>query len=185
MAQPPGRCIDVLVADHHGARRAALATLVAEQRDMRVVASVGTARETLVHAREARPAVVVVDAELPDRDSLTLAAELKGMVPAPAVLILSAHGDVALAGPAVLAGADGIVNPGVRGDRIVQAIKAVNRGELDLPPSVDAVTVKTAQALRRAPRQPHPSGLGRPRSLALAARRPRAGRLEVREGSLR
>ncbi len=129
----------VLVVARHEAVRGGLERLIAAQRDMRVLASVADAREALAAAERQLPAVAVVNVELADHDGLWLTSRLKRLTCAPRVLLLSAYADIALRPLAVLAGADGMLNLGVLGDRIVQAIRTVRRGGFDLPTSTGAV----------------------------------------------
>lgn len=117
--------------------------LIAAQRDMRVLASVATASEALRTAERCCPEVAVLDVELADHDGLWLTSRLKQLECAPRVLLLSAYADVALVPQAFLAGADGILNLGVLGDRIVQAIRTVGRGDFDLPTRTGAVAQRT------------------------------------------
>jgi DNA-binding NarL/FixJ family response regulator len=49
--------------------------------------------EGLALCREKRPAVVLVDLGLPDGDGFQLAAQLKALVPAPRILLLSSRAD--------------------------------------------------------------------------------------------
>jgi DNA-binding NarL/FixJ family response regulator len=129
----------VLVVARHEAVRAGLERLVAAQRDLRVVASAADASEALAAAERQGPDVAVIDVELADHDGLWLTSRLKQLERAPHVLLLSAYADIALMPQAVLAGADGMLNLGVLGERIVQAIRTVRRGGFDLPTRTGAV----------------------------------------------
>ena len=78
--------------------------------------------------------MVVLDYHLPGDDGLVLCRRIKGELPAPAVLLYSAYADASLTIPALLAGADGLVNKAAPAHELYDAIRRVARGERVLPP---------------------------------------------------
>ena len=136
---PQPSLTSVLIVARHEAVRGGIERLIAAQRDMRVLASVADASGALAAVERQHPAVAVIDVELADHDGLWLTSRLKRLKRAPRVLLLSAYADIALMPRAVRAGADGMLNLGVLGDRIVQAIRTVRRGGFDLPTRTGAV----------------------------------------------
>ena len=63
----------------------------------------------------------------------SLCRRIKREMPAPAVLLYSAYADASLTIPALLAGADGLVNKSAPASELYDAIRRVARGERVLP----------------------------------------------------
>ncbi len=77
------------------------------------------------------PALVVLDRRLPDGDGLTFLPELKAQVPGAAVVMVTAHGDIASAVDAVRAGAaDYVAKPVELADLVLRARRALDTGRL-------------------------------------------------------
>ncbi len=71
--------IRVLLVDGDGAARSALAAWFATQRDIAIVAAVGSAEAAMAMLATARPDVVVVDQRLPGTTALRLCQRLQAM----------------------------------------------------------------------------------------------------------
>jgi DNA-binding NarL/FixJ family response regulator len=126
--------IRVLVVDDHPALRTGLLSVLRSEPGL---VSVGTATrpaEALTKARHFEPDVVVVDYQLPEEDGLVLCNRLKGLSNPPRVLMYSAYADFNLTVPAMVAGADGMVNKAAHPDELLDAIRKVARGQTVLPP---------------------------------------------------
>jgi DNA-binding NarL/FixJ family response regulator len=78
--------------------------------------------------------VVVLDYHLPGDDGLVLCRRIKREIPVPRVLLYSAYADASLTIPALLAGADGLVNKAAPAAELYDAIRRIRRGERVLPP---------------------------------------------------
>jgi DNA-binding NarL/FixJ family response regulator len=78
--------------------------------------------------------VVLLDYNLPDVDGLTVCRNLKSQALAPKVILYSAFADGAMTVPAIVAGADGILDKGVPARELFEAIRDVNGGGSALPP---------------------------------------------------
>jgi DNA-binding NarL/FixJ family response regulator len=88
-ATPPAR--SVLIVDDHPSFRAA-ARLMLERAGYDIVGESGDAASALAAAHRLRPAVVLLDVGLPDRDGFDVAEELcRGDAP-PQVVLVSARG---------------------------------------------------------------------------------------------
>jgi DNA-binding NarL/FixJ family response regulator len=128
--------IRVLVVDDHPAVRTGLLAMLADEPGIEpagAAASAGDAHEVW-RGSDRRPDVVLVDYHLPDEDGLSLCLWLKSADPAPAVVIYSAFADEALALPAMVAGADGLVAKSSDPAEVSDVLRAVGAGERCLPP---------------------------------------------------
>lgn len=103
--------------------------LVRMQPDMELVGVLHAADQLVDRARDLRPHVVLLDLTMEGRDPLDAAAELARTAPEARILIYSGHSDRALVDKAMDAGAWGFVGKHDEPDRILEAIRAVARGE--------------------------------------------------------
>jgi DNA-binding NarL/FixJ family response regulator len=81
-----------------------------------------------------RPDVVLLDYHVPGADGLQLCQRLKRELSAPAVVVYSAYAEERLQVPALIAGADALVNKGVPARELFEAIRLAARGESAIGP---------------------------------------------------
>ncbi len=84
--------IRVLLADDENLIRTALASLLAIQDDLQVVAQAASGDEALAMARRHRPDVAVLDLQMPGLDGIAVAGQLVTELPACGSLILTSYG---------------------------------------------------------------------------------------------
>ena len=122
-----------IVDDHHAVRLGLTSALKSEPGLVPVGVAAGAAElEPLLY--RSRPDVVLLDHSLPDGDGLTLCHGIKGRPPAPAVLVYSAFADASMTVPAIVAGADGVLDKGLPARELFEAIRLVHGGEAAFPP---------------------------------------------------
>jgi DNA-binding NarL/FixJ family response regulator len=127
--------IRVAVVDDHPALRAGLQTVLdAEPHIVFVGESDGAEERIWPMLNRVRPDVVLLDYHLPKGDGLQLCYRIKNDVPAPRVIIFTAYASPALALPATLARADGVLAKGAGARDLFTAIRLVYAGEELLPP---------------------------------------------------
>ena len=119
--------IKVLIVDDHPAVRAGLRSVLRHEPGLVPIGEAVTAREAMEKAGE-EPDVVLADYHLPDEDGLVLCTRLKAQEPSTRVLIYSAYAGAGLAVPALVAGADGLVDKSSLGRHLFDAIRRVARG---------------------------------------------------------
>jgi DNA-binding NarL/FixJ family response regulator len=127
--------IRVVVIDDHPALRAGLHTVLeAEPGIVFAGESNGEEENVWPVLNRSRPDVVLLDYHLPRGDGLQLCYRIKQQVPSPKVIIFSAYASPALALPAMLAHADGLLDKGVAARELFNALRTINRGDRLLPP---------------------------------------------------
>lgn len=126
--------IRVLFVDDHPSMRAGLHAVLRLEPGLVPVGDAVTAAEGFEAARAHRPDVVVADYHLPDEDGLVMCTRLKAENPSPRVLIFSAYAGPGLVVPAIIAGADGLLDKGSSGKDLFEAIRVVARGQRVFPP---------------------------------------------------
>ena len=126
--------IRVLVVDDHLALRAGLTAVLAAEPGIVPLAAAASEDELWPALQRTKPDLVVLDYHLPGRDGLAICRQIKRTMPPPKVLLYSAYADAALAIPAALAGADGVVHKGAPALELYEAIRLAARGERVRPP---------------------------------------------------
>ena len=122
--------IRVVVIDDHPALRAGLHTVLDAEPGIVFTGESDGAEETVWPLlKRTQPDLVLLDYHLPHGDGLRLCYRIKQAVPAPKVIVFSAYAGPALALPAAVARADGLLDKGVPARELFEAIRLVNRGE--------------------------------------------------------
>ena len=120
--------IRVLLADDHPALRVGLRVLLDRAPDIAVVGEAGDGDAALALVAELLPDVAVLDCQLPGRDGVTVAAELRRRESPVQVLALSAYDDDRYLAGMAEAGAVGYLLKSEAPGQIVAAVQAVMRG---------------------------------------------------------
>jgi len=115
-----------VVVDDHPLFRHALGLIVEAERDLELVASVGSAREAI--ELDVRFDLAIVDVLMPVTSGFTLCAELLERLPKCKVLMLSAVDDPGLISDLFRGGACGFALKSQTATEIVEAIRAVLGG---------------------------------------------------------
>src|SRR4051812_38175516 len=139
MAALPGeepRQIRVLLVEDHAVVREGTAELINRQADMTVVGEAGDGQEAVDLASRLAPDVILMDVALPGLDGISATRKIKQNSPTIAVLALSAHDEDQYVFALLEAGAAGYLLKTIRGNELVEGVRAVFRGEAALHPAV-------------------------------------------------
>ena len=128
--------IRILIADDHAFVREGTRRILEQEPDLEVVAEAGDGEEAVNLACDLKPDVALLDVAMPRLDGIESTRRIKAQCPAVAVLVLSAYDDDQFIFGLLEAGAAGYLLKSVRGQEIVDAIRAVHAGESVLHPSV-------------------------------------------------
>jgi len=119
----------VLIADDHGVLRGGLKLLLERQADIEVVAEASDGAEAVATALAERPDLCILDVAMPKLTGIQATREIKSQAPDIDVLILSMHDDDRYVYEALKAGASGYVLKREADQALVDAVRAVGRGE--------------------------------------------------------
>ncbi|MFC0540599.1 response regulator transcription factor [Kutzneria chonburiensis] len=120
--------IKVLVAEDMHIVRGALVALLRLESDIEVVAECATGDEILPAAVASAPDVAVIDIDLPRKDGLTAAAEIRERLPSCRTLILTSMGSPGTLRRALSARVNGFLLKDAPADRLANAIRGVVAG---------------------------------------------------------
>jgi DNA-binding NarL/FixJ family response regulator len=119
----------LLIADDHGIVRGGLRLLLDRQPDMEVVAEACDGIEAVQVALRELPDICVLDVSMPRMTGLQATVEIKSHAPQIAVLLLSMYDDERYLFEALQAGASGYILKQEADTALVDALRAVARGE--------------------------------------------------------
>lgn len=128
--------IRVVLAEDHVIVREGTREFVQREPDMEVVGEAGDGQEAVELTNKLKPNVVVMDIAMPKLNGLEATKQIKALNPATAVLILTAYDSEQYIMALLEAGAAGYLLKNVRGNQLIDAIRAVFAGESVLHPSV-------------------------------------------------
>ncbi|MTE19812.1 response regulator [Streptomyces sp. TRM43335] len=141
-----GRPVRVLLADDEHLIRGALAALLALEDDLLVVAEAASGPEALAMAVAHRPDVAVLDLQMPGKDGVTVATELRTTLPDCRVLIVTGHGRPGHLKRALSAGVRGFVPKTVSAQRLAEIIRTVHGGNRYVDPELAADAISAGDS---------------------------------------
>ncbi len=133
--------IRVLLADDQALFREGIRTLLSVQPDIEVVGEASDGEEAIQLAAKLRPAVVLMDLQMPRLDGVEATRLLRDLVPNCRVIVLTTFEDDEYVFAGLRAGAVGYLLKDTSAEALVQAIRAAVRGESFIQPSVAAKVV--------------------------------------------
>jgi two-component system response regulator NreC len=134
--------IGILIADDHGVLRAGLRALLKAEPDLVVVGEAADGQQALQAAAELRPDVVLLDLSMPGLNGIDVTRQLKVDMPDMRVLILTVHEDGGLLQEAIRVGASGYIIKRAVESELINAIRAVFRGEMYVHPAMTRALMK-------------------------------------------
>jgi two-component system response regulator NreC len=128
--------ITVVIADDHAVVRKGLRLLLDAEPGLRVVAEAGDVPDALRMTKAHRPAVIVLDLNMPGGSSLEAIPEL--VTTPTAVVVLTMQDDPSFARQALQAGASGFVLKEAADDELLLAVRLAADGDTYLNPRLGA-----------------------------------------------
>jgi RNA polymerase sigma factor (sigma-70 family) len=141
--------IRVLVADDHAIIREGLRVMLGNQPDMEVVAVAANGREAIQLVEKHEPDIAVIDLSMPELNGVEAIQQMMPRHPHLQVVVLSIHESKPYVHRALKAGAKGYLVKETAGLEVVDAVRAVQRGERYLSQSItDLLTTESFQKLQ-------------------------------------
>ncbi|QBI18493.1 response regulator transcription factor [Egibacter rhizosphaerae] len=129
--------IKLLLADDEDLVRGALASLLDLEDDMTVVAQAATTTDAVIHAREHRPDIAVLDLQMPPADGLRAAEEIRAELSTHIVLV-TRHARPGVLRRALSAGVSGFVPKTTPATRLAEILRGVADGQRYVDPDIAA-----------------------------------------------
>ena len=134
--------IRVVLADDHAIVRAGLKAILGAARDIAVVGEASNGRDAVALASRFHPHVVVMDLTMGEMDGIAATRLIVGTENAPRVLVLTMHPEDEYLVPLLEAGASGYLVKSAADRDLVDAVRAVARGDLYVRPSAARVLAR-------------------------------------------
>ena len=127
--------IRLLLVDDHAVLRAGLRTLLNAELDMEVVGEAADGKQAVQKVAELEPEVVLMDISMPVLNGLEATRQIRRAHPQVKVLVLTMHDSEEYLFQVLEAGASGYVPKKAADTELINAIRAVYRGEAFLYPT--------------------------------------------------
>jgi len=128
--------IRVLLADEQSLFREAVHLILEREPDLAVVGEVGDGMQALNEAERVSPDVVFLDVNLPNCDGLRATSLFHERLPSCAVIVVDGQEDETTLTEALRAGAAGYIAKTRPLNELIDAARAVHRGETLVPPAM-------------------------------------------------
>lgn len=128
--------IKVLIVDDHQVVRQGLRTFLGLNEDIQVIGEASDGQEAIELATQLRPNVILMDLVMPGLDGIAATARIKSLGLGSRVIALTSFAENDKVFPAIQAGASSYLLKDVSPEALVEAIRAVHRGEARLHPEV-------------------------------------------------
>jgi DNA-binding NarL/FixJ family response regulator len=145
--------IRILCVDDHPLLREGIATLVATQPDMALVAEASSGREAIVQFREHRPDVTLMDVQMEGMNGIEAIIAIRAEWPGAKIIVLTTYAGDVLAQRALKAGAHAYVLKGSIRKEILDTIRDVSKGLKRIEPNVAADLAKHQSDANLTPRE--------------------------------
>ncbi|MBO9598276.1 MAG: response regulator transcription factor [Cohnella sp.] len=133
--------IRLFIADDHAMVRRGLQVFLATQPDILLAGEAANGQETLERVAEARPDVVLMDLNMPVLNGIETTARLVQLQPETKVIVLTSFVDQDHVLPAIQAGAKGYLLKDIEPEELVEAIRRVHDGRVELHPDAAGMLV--------------------------------------------
>lgn len=138
--------IKVILADDNEIFREGLARLLKEQEEIEVVSLCSNGRQVIDRVKETGPHVVLMDSNIPERDSINITSEIRKSSPEVKVAMFTDSADQEHLSAAIEAGAAGYLSKSMKVGDLVKSIDLIEKGQVVVSPPLSA---KLASKLTR------------------------------------
>jgi DNA-binding NarL/FixJ family response regulator len=133
----------ILILDDHPITRYGLTQLINHEPDLLVCGDAESAAQALAAMESARPDLVLADITMPGKSGFEFIKDLQAQCPAMSVLVISMHDERIYAERVLRAGGRGYIMKNEGGEKVLEAIRQVLRGQVYVSKSMSAALLDT------------------------------------------
>jgi len=130
------RKIKVLLAEDHVIVREGIRERIQRQEDMEIVGEAGDGEEAIQLAEQLKPDIILMDIAMPKLNGIEATQRIKSSCPSISILVLTAYDNEEFVFALLEAGVAGYLLKNVRGQELLNAIRATYEGESVLHPTI-------------------------------------------------
>jgi DNA-binding NarL/FixJ family response regulator len=159
MSNPETDKIHILTVDDHQLSREGIASMLAGQEDMKLVAQVASGPEAVEAYRDLRPDVTLMDLRMPGMSGIEAITTIRAEFPNARIIVLTTYAGDVQAAAALKAGAAGYLLKSLVRKELIETIRIVHTGRRRVPPEIateiaehvadDALTDREVDVLKR------------------------------------
>ncbi len=151
--------IRVLIVDDHQVVRQGLRTFLELHPEIAVVGEAADGLSAVQLAGQLQPDIVLMDLVMPGLDGISATRQIRSQQPSTQVIVLTSFTEDDKVFPAIQAGAASYLLKDVAPDALVEAIRAVHRGEARLHPDIARKLMEQVAQPRPRETSPNPDEL--------------------------
>ena len=145
--------IRIMIVEDHFVVRVGLRAIINSQKDMTTVAEAGNGKQAVTAFTEHQPDVTLMDLRIPGLNGIDAISGIIEKFPRARIIVLSTFGGEENILRAFQAGARAYFLKDVKGQELVQAIRAVHAGQRPLPPEIAARLAESVPRIPLSPRE--------------------------------
>jgi DNA-binding NarL/FixJ family response regulator len=128
--------ITILTVDDHPLFQQGIASVIANEPDLYLVGQAASGAEAIALYREMRPAVTLIDLQMPDMSGIDAIAAICAEFPAARIVVLTTLGGDVSAARAIKVGAVGYLLKSAVRKTLLETVRSVHAGGHCIPPSL-------------------------------------------------
>jgi DNA-binding NarL/FixJ family response regulator len=133
----------VLIIDDHAMVREGVAQIIEQADDLTICGTASTANEGLEALRKFKPDLVLVDITLPGKNGVEFIKDARALQPNVLILAMSMHDESLYAERVLRAGGRGYIRKQEGGDKLIEAMRRVLRGEIAVSEKITGRILET------------------------------------------
>ena len=133
----------VLIIDDHVMVRDGVAEIIEHAEDLSVCGTASTANEGLAALSKLKPDLVLVDITLPGKNGVEFIKDARAQHPELRILVMSMHDESLYADRVLRAGGRGYIRKQEGGDKLIEAMRRVLRGEIAVSEKITGRLLET------------------------------------------
>ena len=141
--QKPPRKHRVLIIDDHVMVRDGVAEIIDHAEDLSVCGKASTANEGLAALGRLKPDLVLVDITMPGKNGVEFIKDARAQHPELLILVMSMHDESLYAERVLRAGGRGYIRKQEGGDKLIEALRRVLRGEIAVSEKITGRLLET------------------------------------------